>query len=66
MDWLENARATEGKGTFSDIASKVQPVLSRAALAADNRRAANAPAHLGWGDFLRSREGQRGLEPARY
>ena len=66
MDWLENARATEGKGTFSDIANKVQPVLSRGALAADNRRAADALAHLGWGDFLRSREGQRGLEPARY
>jgi hypothetical protein len=66
MDWLENARATEGKGTFSDIANKVQPVLSRGALAADNRRAADALAHLGWGDFLRSREGHRGLEPARY
>jgi tetratricopeptide (TPR) repeat protein len=66
MDWLENIRVTQGKGTFSDVAIKVQPVLSRAAVAADNRRAADALAHLGWGDFLRSREGHRGLEPARY
>jgi tetratricopeptide (TPR) repeat protein len=66
MDWLENIRVTQGKGTFSDIATRVQPVLSRAAVAADNRRAADALAHLGWGDFLRSREGHRGLEPARY
>lgn len=66
MDWLENIRVTQGKETFSNIANKVQPVLSRAALAADNRRAADALAHLGWGDFLRTREGHRGLDPARY
>ena len=66
MDWLENIRVTEGKETFTDIANKVQPVLSRAAVAADNRRAADALAHLGWADFLRSRDGHRGLEPARY
>jgi tetratricopeptide (TPR) repeat protein len=66
MEWLENIRVTEGKGTFTDIVNQVQPALSRAALAHDDRRAADALAHLGWGDFLRSREGQVGLDPVRY
>jgi len=66
MDWLENIRVTEGKQTFTDIANKVQPALSRAAVDTNNRRAANALAHLGWADFLRSRDGQGGLDPVRY
>ena len=66
MDWLENIRVTEGKETFTDIANKVQPALSRAAVAKDDKRAADALAHLGWADFLRSRDGKGGLDPARY
>jgi tetratricopeptide (TPR) repeat protein len=66
MDWLENIRVTQGKETFTDIADKVQPALSRAAVAKDDRRAADALAHLGWADFLRSRDGQGGLDPVRY
>jgi hypothetical protein len=66
MDWLENARATEGKETFTSIADRVQSVLSRAAVAKDDRRAADGLAHLGWADFLRSREGQGGLDPPGY
>jgi hypothetical protein len=66
MDWLENIRVTEGKQTFTDIANRVQPALSRAAVNKDNRRAADALAHLGWADFLRSRDGQGGLDPVRY
>lgn len=66
MDWLENARVTEGKETFADIANKVQPALSRAAVGKNDRRAADALAHLGWADFLRSRDGKRGLGPVRY
>ena len=66
MDWLENIRVTEGKQTFTDIANKVQPALSRAAVGKDDRRAADALAHLGWADFLRSRDGQGGLDPVRY
>ncbi len=45
---------------------KVQAVLSRAATAKDDRRAADALAHLGWGDYLRSRDGQGGRYPVRY
>ena len=66
MDWLQNIRATEGKETFTDIVNRVQPALSRAAVARDDRRAADALAHLGWADFLRSREGQQGLDPPLY
>ncbi len=66
MDWLENIRVTEGKQTFTDIANQVQPALSRAAVGKDDRGAADALAHLGWADFLRSRDGQGGLDPVRY
>ena len=66
MAWLDNIRVTSGKETFSDIVGKVQPALSRAAQSRDDRHAADALAHLGWGDFLRSRDGQRGLDPVRY
>ena len=66
MDWLENIRVTEGKQTFTDIANRVQPALARAAVDQDNRRAADALAHLGWADFLRSRDGQGGLDPVHY
>jgi tetratricopeptide (TPR) repeat protein len=66
MDWLENIRVTQGKQTFTDIVTKVQPALSRGAVDKDDKRAADALAHLGWADFLRSRDGQGGLEPVRY
>ena len=66
MDWLENIRVTVGKETFTDVANRVQPALSRAAMAKDDRRAADALAHLGWADFLRSRDGHGGLDPVRY
>ena len=66
MDWLDNIRVTEGRETFTDIANKAQPVLAAAAVAADDRRAADALAHLGWADFLRSRDGAGGLYPVRY
>jgi hypothetical protein len=46
--------------------NKVQPTLAAAAVAADDRRAADALAHLGWADFLRSRDGAGGLYPVRY
>src|SRR5262245_28022122 len=66
MDWLDNIRVTEGKQTFTEIANTLQPVLARGAASSDNRRAANALAHLGWADFLRSREGAMGLDPPHY
>jgi tetratricopeptide (TPR) repeat protein len=66
MDWLDNIRVTEGKQTFTDVVNTVQPVLARGAVSPDDRRAANALAHLGWADFLRSRDGAMGLDPPHY
>lgn len=66
MDWLDNIRVAPGQETFSDIVRKVQPLLAQGAGARDDRRAADALAHLGWGDFLRSREGAGGTDAVQY
>jgi TIR domain len=63
MDWLDNARGSQLSGNLKDIADKVSPVLSRGAVAAKGQRAADLLAHMGWADFLRSREGAGGLDP---
>ena len=66
MEWLDNIRVTQGRDTFTDIANRVQPALSAAAVSKDNQLAADALAHLGWADFLRSRDGAGGLDPVHY
>lgn len=66
MDWLDNIRVTTGKDTFTGIVDKVQPVLARCAVSSDAQRAADCLAHLGWGDFLRGREGAGGLDPVQH
>ena len=66
MDWLENIRVTSGKETFTSIVEKVQPVLSRCAISNEPRRAGDCLAHMGWGDYLRSREGVGGLDPMQH
>ena len=63
MDWVENIRVTVGKGTFTEIIARVKPTLLRCAAATTTPRAADCAAHLGWTDFLRSREGAGGLDP---
>jgi len=63
MDWLDNIVVTAGTGGFAATVDKVQPVLARCATSSEGRRAADCLAHLGWGDFLRSREGAGGLDP---
>ncbi|MGH8532444.1 MAG: hypothetical protein ACREV1_06840 [Gammaproteobacteria bacterium] len=66
MTWLDNAHSTEGKGSFSAIVDKVLPALSRCSVSRDKRHAADCFAHMGWGDFLKSREGQGGVEPEQF
>jgi hypothetical protein len=51
---------------LKDIADKVSPVLSRGAIAEKGQRSADLLAHMGWADFLRSRQGVGGLDPAQY
>jgi len=66
MEWLRNIRVEEGTETFADIVNKVSPVLLQCATSADPQRAADCLSHLGLADFLRSREGTGGLDPAQY
>ncbi|MGH8509541.1 MAG: TIR domain-containing protein [Gammaproteobacteria bacterium] len=63
MAWLENVRITVGKGSFAAIVNKVFPALSRCSVSPDKRHAADCFAHMGWGDFLKSKEGLGGLKP---
>jgi PAS domain-containing protein len=66
MEWLDNIRVIVGKETFTEIVTKIQPVLAYAAVAKNDQRAADALAHLGWGDYLRSREGGSPTDPESY
>ena len=66
MDWLENARLGSDQQKFSDIVGKVTPVLDRAASSAEGARKASLLAHLGWAEFLRSRDGMSAASPDHY
>jgi hypothetical protein len=61
MRWLQDARATKGK--FSDLVDRLSPIVNRGVATADGARKADLLAHLGWGTFLRSRDGHSGLNP---
>lgn len=64
MEWLDNIRV-QGNDKFSDIAEKLDPVLTRGAAAAKTaQRQADLLAHVGWSYFLRSREGRYDSDPA--
>ncbi|MBZ5538195.1 MAG: hypothetical protein LAO31_19755 [Acidobacteriia bacterium] len=75
MAWLEDVHLGGRQETFTDIANKVTPVLivgttkangSRIIVGttkANGSRKADLLAHLGWADFLRTRDGVAGLDP---
>jgi hypothetical protein len=64
MAWLEDVHLREGE-KFSDIAAKLEPVLTRGlASSKDSQRAGDLLAHIGWAYFLRSRDSVFGLDPA--
>jgi len=62
MAWLEESRLAEGE-SFSGLASRLTPVLQRGLLDAKGQRKADLLAHLGWAEFLRSRDGAGGRMP---
>jgi tetratricopeptide (TPR) repeat protein len=62
MQWLDDARGTESF-SLKQIADTVYPALSRGVESASGARAADLLAHMGWADFLRSREGDAGRQP---
>ncbi|HYN61973.1 MAG TPA: toll/interleukin-1 receptor domain-containing protein [Rubrivivax sp.] len=64
MRWLRDMRAVAGKQTFSEQVAQAQPLLFQGmARAAANERMANLRAHIGWGEYLRSRDGIAGVDP---
>jgi hypothetical protein len=62
MRWLREMRATGGR-SFSDVVDKLLPVLDRGAAAATGTAKADRLAHVGWGYFLKVRDGAAGLNP---
>ena len=66
MDWLEEGRLSRGEAKFEDLVGKVLPVLQRALPAAQGVRKADLLAHLGWAEFLRSRDGSSEMPPDEY
>lgn len=63
MRWLREIHVESGKQTFTDIVNRVLPVLAQGAAAASGQRAGDLRAHMGWADFLRTREGAIRLDP---
>ena len=64
MRWLREIRVRVGEQTFADIVKRVQPVLVAALPQATGQRAADLFAHLGWADYLLTREGATAGDPA--
>jgi hypothetical protein len=63
MQWLQNVSVPQGQ-TFTSIVDKVLPVLHRGALEASGARVGDLYAHVGWGYFLKRRDGPSALDPA--
>jgi hypothetical protein len=64
MRWLRDMRTVAGKQTFSEQVAQAQPLLLRGmARAVNNERKADLRAHIGWGEYLRSRDGIAGVDP---
>jgi len=63
MTWLRGMRATEGRTTFGEQVARIVPVLTRGLAAAPPARRAALRAHIGWADFLRSRDGVAAPDP---
>ncbi len=64
MRWLRDMRAVVGKQTFSEQVAQAQPLLLQGmARASTNERKADLRAHVGWGEYLRSRDGIAGVDP---
>jgi len=66
MLWLRNIRVRVGEQTFTDVVGKVRPILSSAASAATGQEAGDLTAHLGWGEYLRVRDGRADADPVIY
>jgi hypothetical protein len=64
MRWLRDIRVT-GPETFTAAVERLLPILYRGAAKDEARLSADALAHIGWADYLRTREGKGGLDVER-
>lgn len=64
MRWLREMRAAAGRSSFAEQVARAEPALVQGLARASGRRAADLRAHIGWGEYLRSREGEGGGDPA--
>jgi len=62
MRWLREMRVSE-KETFGALVAKIQPVLAQGLARSSGERRADLRAHLGWAEFLRSRDGAAAADP---
>jgi hypothetical protein len=63
MRWLREMRVRSDKETFADLVGRVQPLLAQGLARSSGERRADLRAHLGWADFLRSRDGAAAPDP---
>jgi hypothetical protein len=64
MAWLRDIHLLgEGK-TFTSVVERLEPSIQREEVRAMGPRKADLIAHLGYADFLRTRDGHSGLDPA--
>ena len=65
MQGLRRARVTEGHSSFEQTVAPLKPLLVQALVAgASGQRAADLRAHLGWADYLITRDGRNmSLDP---
>ena len=64
MAWLRDIHLLgEGK-TFTAVVERLEPSIQREEVRAMGPRKADLVAHLGYADFLRTRDGRRDLDPA--
>lgn len=62
MRWLENISVPSGSG-FASVVDPLLPILHRGVPTAVDVRVGDLYAHIGWGYFLKFRDGDRALDP---
>ena len=63
MHWLRDVRIRSDTESFTDIANQLLPILVAGLATAQGERAGDLRAHIGWGEFLRAREGAADASP---
>lgn len=63
MRWLREMRVVGDKDSFSTQVAKLQPALAQGLARSAGVRRADLRAHLGWAEFLRSRDGVAAGDP---